>query len=252
MSELRIERTERILTVTITRPEARNAINTAVSEGLAAAMDLLDDDTDLSVAVVTGEGGNFCAGMDLKAFVAGEAIAIPGRGLGFTEAPPKKPIIAAVEGFALAGGTELALATDLIAASRSAVFGLPEVKRGLVAGGGGLLRLPERIPYQVAMELALTGANLTAERAAELGLVNRLVEPGTALAAALELAREITANAPLALATTKRVIKESRDWSTDEMFSRQMELIAPVFTSDDAREGAQAFAQKRSPEWSGH
>jgi enoyl-CoA hydratase len=246
-----VEPRDRVLLITINRPQAKNAINAAVSRGLAAAMDRLDDDPGLSVGVLTGAGRSFCAGMDLKAFARGENVLVPGRGLGFTERPPVTPLIAAVEGYALAGGTELALATDLIVASTDAVFGIPEVKRGLVAGGGGLLRLPRRIPYAIAMELALTGDNLPAARAHELGMVNRLTEPGAALDAALELARRITANGPLAVAATKRIVTESRGWHPDEMFSEQLKILLPVFGSNDAKEGAIAFAEKRAPRWTG-
>lgn len=246
-----VEQRDRILIVTINRPEAKNAVNAAVSQGLAAAMDRLDDDKDLSVGVVTGAGGSFCAGMDLKAFARGENVAVEGRGLGFTQRPPAKPLIAAVEGYALAGGTELALATDLIVASKESAFGIPEVKRGLVAGGGGLLRLPQRIPYAIAMELALTGDNLPAVRAHELGLVNALAEPGKALEGAIALAERITANGPLAVAATKRIIVESRGWSPKEMWAEQAKILGPVFASNDAKEGAIAFAEKRPPKWTG-
>ncbi|ANZ25993.1 enoyl-CoA hydratase [Rhodococcus sp. WB1] len=249
--EVLLERRGRILVITINRPEARNAVNAAVSHALAAAVDELDADPDLSVGVLTGAGGNFCAGMDLKAFVAGENVAVPGKGLGFTEAPPRKPIIAAVEGFALAGGTELVLATDLVVAAADARFGIPEVKRGLVAAGGGLLRLPTRIPYQKAMELALTGDAFTAEEAHGYGFVNVLTEPGGALEGALALAERITANGPLAVAATKEVIAKAADWPADEAFDRQREIVGPVFVSEDAREGATAFAEKRSPVWKG-
>ncbi|QCQ90353.1 crotonase/enoyl-CoA hydratase family protein [Rhodococcus sp. SGAir0479] len=249
--EVLLERRDRILVITINRPDARNAINGAVSRGLAAAVDELDADDGLSLAILTGAGGNFCAGMDLKAFVAGENIVAPGKGLGFTEAPPRKPIIAAVEGYALAGGTELVLATDLVVASRTAKFGIPEVKRGLVAGAGGLLRLPRRIPPQKAMEYALTGDAFTAEEAAAYGFVNTVTEPGGALEGALALAERITANGPLAVAKTKEVIVRSAEWSADEAFARQLEVIAPVFGSEDAREGATAFAEKRAPVWKG-
>jgi enoyl-CoA hydratase len=246
-----IERLDRVLVITINRPDAKNAVNGAVSRGLADAMDRLDGDSRLSVGVLTGAGGTFCAGMDLKAFTRGEEVAVEGRGLGFTERPPVKPLIAAVEGYALAGGTEIALATDLIVASRNAVFGLPEVKRGLVAGGGGLLRLPQRIPSAVAMELALTGDNLSAERAYALGLVNVLAESGASLAAAMDLATRITANGPLAVAATKRIIVESPEWSRAEMWRAQSEILTPVFATNDAREGAIAFAEKRPPRWTG-
>ncbi|TGD89845.1 crotonase/enoyl-CoA hydratase family protein [Mycolicibacterium sp. CH28] len=245
------EQRDRILIITINRPKAKNAINAAVSQGLAAAMDTLDDDPGLSVGILTGAGGSFCAGMDLKAFARGENVAVKGRGLGFTERPPVKPLIAAVEGYALAGGTEVALATDLIVAAKDSAFGIPEVKRGLVAGGGGLLRLPKRIPYQIAMELALTGDNLPATRAHELGLVNVLAEPGHALAAAIELAERITANGPLAVAATKRIITEAGGWSVDEQWKKQAEIFIPVFASNDAKEGAIAFAEKRAPNWTG-
>ncbi|MCH9643062.1 MAG: crotonase/enoyl-CoA hydratase family protein [Actinomycetia bacterium] len=249
--EVLVERHGRVLVITINRPEVRNAFNLAVAEGLAAAMDELDDTAELSVAVVTGAGGNFCAGMDLKAFMAGEVPAIRGRGIGFTERPPRKPVIAAVEGYALAGGTEIVLATDLVVAAKNAKFGIPEVKRGLVAAGGGLLRLPHRIPYQKALELALTGDSFTAEEAAQWGFVNVLAEPGQALAGALALAERITANGPLAVAVTKQVIAKSADWSEDEMWKKQRELISPVFASKDAMEGATAFAEKRKPNWTG-
>lgn len=249
--EILTERRGRTLVITINRPEARNAFNLAVAQGLADAMDELDGTAELSVAIVTGAGGNFCAGMDLKAFMAGEVPSIPGRGIGFTERPPRKPVIAAVEGYALAGGTEIVLATDLVVASKVAKFGIPEVKRGLVAGGGGLLRLPQRIPYAIAMELALTGDHLPAQRAHQLGLVNVLAEPGAALDAAIALAEKITANGPLAVAATKRIIVESRAWSPETAFAEQAKILMPVFTSNDAKEGAIAFAEKRPPRWTG-
>lgn len=245
-----VEQRDRILIITINRPQAKNAVNSAVSKGLAAAADRLDEDPGLSVGVLTGAGGTFCAGMDLKAFAKGENV-LSDRGLGFTQRPPAKPLIAAVEGYALAGGTELALSADLIVASNASAFGIPEVKRGLVAGGGGLLRLPQRIPYAIAMELALTGDNLTAPRAHELGLVNELTEPGAALDAALALAERITANGPLAVAATKRIIVESSDWSDAEKWDKQAAILGPVFMSKDAREGAVAFAEKRAPQWTG-
>jgi enoyl-CoA hydratase len=249
--EVLTERQGRTIVITINRPEARNAFNLAVARGLADAMDELDSTPELSVAIVTGAGGNFCAGMDLKAFVAGEVPSIPGRGIGFTEQPPRKPVIAAVEGYALAGGTEIVLATDLVVASKAAKFGIPEVKRGLVAGGGGLLRLPHRIPYQKALELALTGDSFTAEQAVQWGFVNVLTEPGEALAGALALAERISANGPLAVAATKEIIVKSAGWSEAEMWKKQQELLTPVFSSKDAIEGATAFAEKRAPKWTG-
>jgi enoyl-CoA hydratase len=246
-----VEQRDRILLITINRPQAKNAVNAAVSQGLADAMDRLDDDAGLSVGILTGAGGSFSAGMDLKAFARGENVVVEGRGMGFTERPPVKPLIAAVEGYGLAGGMELALACDLIVASKDGAFGIPEVKRGLVAGGGGLLRLPQRIPYAVAMELALTGDHLPAVRAHELGLVNVLAEPGEVLDAAIALAEKITANGPLAVAATKKIVVQARDWSSAEMWRKQMEIFLPVFASNDAKEGAIAFAEKRAPRWTG-
>jgi enoyl-CoA hydratase len=246
------ERRGRILLITINRPDQRNAINAAVATGIAAALDELDGDPDLSVGVLTGAGKGFCAGMDLKAFVAGERPHAADRGFaGIVQRPPTKPLIAAVEGFAVAGGLEVALACDVIVASRRARLGIPEVKRSLVAAGGALLRLPRTLPRNVAIELALTGDPIDAERGHELGLVNRLAEPGEALATALALAETMAANGPLALAATKRVMVESSDWSDAEFFGRQSEIVTPVMTSQDAREGATAFAEKRPPVWKG-
>jgi enoyl-CoA hydratase len=246
------ERRERVLVITINRPDQRNAVNSAVAVGIAAALDELDDDGQLSLGVVTGAGKGFSAGMDLKAFVAGESPYAEDRGFaGITQRASVKPLIAAIEGFAVAGGLEIALSCDLIVASRGARLGIPEVKRSLVAAGGGLLRLPRVLPRNVAMELALTGDPIDAERGYELGLVNRLAEPGEALAKALELASAIAANGPLALAATKRVLNESVDWPESEFFERQGAIAGPVMASEDAREGATAFAEKRPPVWQG-
>jgi len=241
-----------ILLVTINRPEAKNAVNQQVAESIARAMDQLDGNAGLRLAVLSGAGGTFCAGMNLKAFVRGERPHVPGRGFaGFCGAPPKKPVIAAVEGYALAGGMEVAICCDLVVAGDSAKFGIPEVKRGLVAGAGGLVRLPRQIPRRIAMELALTGDFITAQRAYELGLINRVVPAGQALEAARALARTIAANGPMAIAASKKVMVESQDWASGELFLRQDPLIQPVFSSEDAIEGATAFAQKRAPIWKG-
>ncbi len=246
------ERRGRILLITINRPEQRNAVNAAVARGIAAALDELDGDAGLSVGVLTGAGKGFCAGMDLKAFVAGERPHVEGRGFaGITQRSAEKPLIAAIEGFAVAGGLEVALACDLIVAARGARLGVPEVKRSLVAAGGALLRLPRTLPRNVANELALTGDPIAAERAYELGLVNRLADPGQALDAAMELAEAIAANGPLALAATKRILRESADWPDSEFFARQAPIYEPVFNSEDAREGATAFAERRDPVWRG-
>jgi enoyl-CoA hydratase len=246
------ERRDRVLLVTLNRPDQRNAVNAAVANGIAAALDELDADDGLSIGVITGAGKGFCSGMDLKAFVTGESPVVEGRGFaGITQRAAAKPLIAAIEGFAVAGGLEVALSCDIIVAARGARLGIPEVKRSLVAAGGGLLRLPRVLPRNIAMEMALTGDLIMAERAAELGLVNRLAEPGGALDAALELAEAIAANGPLALAATKRILTDSLDWPDAEFFARQEEIAGPVRASEDAREGATAFAEKRAPVWTG-
>ena len=252
MSDVLIDYEDGLVIITINRPQAKNAINRAVSYGVCAAVDELDARDDLRVGILTGAGGNFCSGMDLKAFLRGEVTRVEGRGiLGIAMTPPKKPLIAAVEGYALAGGFEAMLACDLTVASRDAKFGIPEVKRGLAAAAGGLMRLPRVIPQRIAMEMALTGDMISAERAAQYGLVNILTEPGQALAEARRLAARIIANAPLSVAASKRVIVEQRDWSIAEMFERQLAITAPVLASEDAREGARAFAEKRPPDWKG-
>ena len=249
---VRCEVDGQVAVVTINRPEARNAVNEAVAAGMAATLDELDARKDIQVIVVTGAGGTFCAGMDLKGFLRGENPQAGGRGFGgIVQRPPAKPVIAAVEGYALAGGFEIALACDLIVASEAAMFGLPEVTRGLVAAAGGLLRLPRRIPYHLAMEIALSGDRVPAARLHQAGLVSRLVPEGRALDEARTLAARLSLNAPLALAATKQVIAESADWPAAEAFDRQGEIAGRVFLSADAREGAAAFAEKRPPVWRG-
>jgi enoyl-CoA hydratase len=247
-----VERRGAVQVVTINRPAAKNALDADVAARVAAAVDELDADDELRAGVLTGAGGTFSAGMDLKAFLRGETPAIEGRGLcGITQTPPRTPLIAAVEGFALAGGFELVLACDLVVAGRSARFGVPEVKRALVAAGGGALLLPRRVPPAVAMEMLLTGDPLDAGRAAAVGLVNRVVDDGGAVEAAVELATAIAANGPLAVATTKRIARSSADWTWEQGWAEQAALVQPVFTSEDAREGATAFAEKRAPVWRG-
>ena len=240
-----------ILIVTINRPEAKNAMTKAASEAIAAAMDRLDAEDDLRVGILTGAGGTFCSGMDLKGFLRGESPSVEGRGFGgVVQAPPAKPLIAAVEGYALAGGLELMIACDLVVANDKAKFGIPEAKRGLVAAAGGVMMLPDQIPERIAMELALTGDFIDAARAYELGLIYTVTE-GAALDGAKALAARIVANGPLAVKVSKQIIKESRGWPMDERYDRQGKLIAPVFVSEDAREGAAAFAEKRAPNWKG-
>ncbi|MFD6856381.1 crotonase/enoyl-CoA hydratase family protein [Rhodococcus sp. NPDC060090] len=252
MSVVLTEFADGVAVFTLNRPEAKNAVTLEVSEALAAAIDEFEARPDLTIGILTGAGGTFCAGMDLKAFSRGERPSIPGRGFGgITEAPPTKPLIAAVEGWALAGGCELALSADLIVASREAKFGIPEVKRGLAAAAGGLLRLPKILPYPLAMEMAITGDPLTAEVAFQHGLVNRVTEPGEALTVARELAARVAANGPLAVKATKQVVAMSAKYTDPDAFAAQRKFIDPVFASSDAQEGAKAFAEKRAPVWTG-
>jgi enoyl-CoA hydratase len=246
------ERRDGVLLITLNRADARNAVNLALAEGVAAALDELDADDDLAVGVLAGAGKGFSAGMDLKAFVTGERPWVGDRGFaGIVQRAARKPLIAAIEGFAMAGGLEIALACDLIVAAKGARLAIPEVKRSLVAAGGALLRMPRRIPYGVAMELALTGEPISAERGYEIGLVNRLAEPGGAVDVAIELAAIIAKNGPLALDATKAILEQQFDWSDGEFWQRQGELSGPVFASQDAREGAVAFSEKREPVWQG-
>ncbi|QMU20562.1 crotonase/enoyl-CoA hydratase family protein [Gordonia rubripertincta] len=252
MSAVLTEFADGVAVITINRPEAKNAVNLEVSEGIAAAIDELESRDDLTIGILTGAGGTFCAGMDLKAFSRGEQVALKDRGFGgLTEAPPSKPLIAAVEGWALAGGCELALSADLVVAAENSKFGIPEVKRGLAAAAGGLLRLPKILPYQVAMELALTGDPLTAARAHQFGLVNKVTAPGEALAGARELAAKIAANGPLAVKATKQVTSMAINYTDKDLIKKQWEYLTPVFSSEDAQEGAKAFAEKRAPQWKG-
>jgi enoyl-CoA hydratase len=246
------ERRENVLLITLNRPEVRNAVNAALAAGLAGALEELDGDDGLSVGVLTGAGGFFCAGMDLGAFVRGESPWFGDRGFaGIAQRAARKPLIAAIEGFAVAGGMEIALACDLIVAAEGAKMGIPEAKRSLVAAGGALLRLPRRMPYHVVMELALTGDLVPAERFHELGVVNRLATPGTAVEVALELAARLSKSGPLALVASKRILQEQFDWSSEEMWERQGAISGPVFASEDAKEGANAFKEKRDPVWKG-
>jgi enoyl-CoA hydratase len=251
-SEVLLAEEDGIQIITINRPEARNAMTLAAATAIAAALDELDSRDDLRIGILTGAGGTFCAGMDLKGFLRGERPSLPGRGFGgLTRKPPRKPLIAAVEGYALAGGFELVLACDLVVAAETAQFGVPEVKRGLAATAGGLVRLPRQLPYRIALELALTGDMFPARRAYEYGLINRLTPAGGALDEARKLALAIAANGPLSVAASKRVIVESQDWSSAEVWDKQAALTEHVFTSADAREGSAAFAEKRKPVWQG-
>ena len=246
------ERRDGVLVITLNRPKARNAVNLELAQGVADAIDELDGNDDLRIGVLTGAGGTFCSGMDLKAFAQGSSPFIEGRGFaGIVQQRPMKPLIAAIEGYALAGGLEVALSCDLLVASSDAKLGIPEVKRGLVAAAGALIRLPKRIPQHVAMELALTGEFISTQRGYELGLINRVTEPGAALDTALELATAIAKNGPLAIMASKSIVTSAPDWTDAQAWDKQAELVGPVFTSEDAREGAIAFAEKREPVWKG-
>jgi len=242
------ERRGRVMVITLNRPEAMNAINGALSEGLRSAVEDLDSDSGLTAGVVTGAGKGFCSGMDLKAFSRGEDI---GPMLEFVQNGATKPLVGAIEGFALAGGLELALSCDLLVAARGAKLGIPEVGVGLFAAGAGLFRLPGRVGYGTAMEMAITGDPITAEEAADHGLVSRLTEPGGALGEALALAERIARNAPLAVAASKQLIRASQGATEEDLWKIQRPHMATVWKSDDAKEGPRAFAEKRPPEWTG-
>ena len=246
------ERHDGVLTITINRPAQKNAINRDVAVALASALDLLDSDPSLSVGVLTGAGGTFSAGMDLKAFANGQTPILPGRGFGgLTQAEVRKPLIAAVEGWALGGGFEMVLACDLIVAAQDAKFGLPEVKRGLIAGEGGVIRLPRRIPYHVALTVLLTGEPISAADAEQYGLVSEITATGAALAGAQELAQRVAGNAPLALARVKQVLRDTQGLNDSEAFARQAKDAHSLLDNEDAHEGALAFAEKRAPVWRG-
>jgi enoyl-CoA hydratase len=233
-TEVRTERVGSSLLITIDRPKARNAVNAAVAAGVTAALDELEADTGLRVGVLTGAGGTFCTGMDLKAALKGETPEVPGRGFaGLTEAQLSKPLIAAVEGYALGGGFELALGCDLIAA------------------GGGVIRLPKRIPYHLAMEFLLTGQPVSGRQGAELGVVNRVTAPGEAVAVALKLAEQLTLNAPLALTAVKKMVRAADGVPEADAFALQRKVFADLMASADVREGMTAFAERRAPQWKG-
>ncbi len=242
------ERRERVLLITLNRPEAMNAINGALSAGLVAAVEELDGDAGLTAGVLTGTGRGFCAGMDLKAFARGEDI---GPMMRFVRNGAQKPLIGAIEGFALAGGLELALSCDLLVAAEGAKLGIPEAGVGLFAAGGGLLRLPSRVGFGKAMEMAITADPITAEEGHEYGLIARVAPKGEAVDVAMALAERVAKNAPLAVAASKQLIRATQGVSEDEFWKVQEPLQATVFTSSDAKEGPKAFAEKRPPEWTG-
>ena len=243
------EKRDRVLLITLNRPEAMNSINGDLSHGLMSAIEMLNEDADLTTGVLTGAGRGFCAGMDLKAFARGEDI---GPFMKFIKSGAEKPLIGAVEGFALAGGLELALTCDLLVAAEGVKLGIPEVGVGLYAAAGGLLRLPSRVGFSKAMEMAITADPITAEEAANYGLVARVTAKGEAVEGALALAERIAQNAPLAVAASKKIIQATTQGLTEEeLWALNTELQIPVFTSNDAREGPVAFAEKRPPNWTG-
>lgn len=252
MAEVEFEVRDGVAVITINRPEAKNTVTRAVSEAIAASLDEIAARDDIRVGVITGADGTFCAGMDLKAFLRGEKVRLEGRGFaGITQSDLPKPMIAAVEGYALGGGFEIVLACDMTVAARDARFGCPEVKRGLVANAGGLVRLPRQMPPRIATQLILTGDMVTAEYLDRFGMINELTDPGGALEAAIALASRIAQNGPLAIAASRDVMRKQQDWPTAELFERQFESTLPIFASDDAKEGAKAFAEKRQPRWAG-
>ncbi len=242
------ERRDRVMIITLNRPDQMNAINGAIASGLWAAVQELNTDPGLTAGVLTGNGRGFCSGMDLKAFAKGEDI---GDMIHFVRHGAEKPLICAIEGFALAGGLELALSCDLLVAAKGVKLGIPEVKVGLFAAGGGLMRLPSRVGYSKAMEMAVTGDPISADEGAQFGLIARLVEPGEVVATAIELAERIAENAPLGVAASKAIVRATQGATEEELWAFQGPLQGSVFTSNDAREGPAAFAEKRDPDWSG-
>jgi enoyl-CoA hydratase len=243
---------EHILIIRMHRPHRRNAFDSATAHALEAVIDAYEDDDQLRCAILTGSDIVFSAGQDLIAAASKDMGTTQRRGgFGIMTQPPTKPIIAAVEGHALAGGLELCLACDLIVSSRTATMGIPEAAKSLVAIGGGCYRLPKRIPYHLAMELAITGKPWPATRFAELGLVNKLTEPGQALAGALELAQDVLAAGPLAVRASKQIVQHTYDWTEPEARKNQMDYVAPVMASEDLQEGLRAFAEKRPAVWKG-
>jgi len=246
-----VEVRDHVGVLSINRPRVRNAIDKVTADAIATTLDRFESEPDIRAIVITGKHGFFCAGMDLKALAAtGERPITASRGaFGIVEKPPLKPTLAAVEGAALGGGFEIALAADLIVAATDATFGLPEVRRGLVASAGGVLRLPARVPRAIALEMILSGRPITAERAASIGLVNHVVPPGETLAHALSVAAGIADNAPMAVRAAKAVAVASAHWSDHDGFEQQRQFTDPVRESADAREGAAAFVEKRKPVW---
>jgi enoyl-CoA hydratase len=249
-----MERRDRVAVVTINRPEARNAVNGDVANTMESILDEIEADDTIQAVVITGAGPTFCAGADLKKVAKGQGGELATKRGGFGGVVTRnfpKPLIAAVNGPALAGGFELVLACDLVVAAEGATFGLPEAKRGLFAAAGGLIRLPKRVPLALATEIAITGDPIDAARAHQLGLVNRLVPADRVVDAALELAGRIARNGPLAVKNSLKMVREAGDLTEEEAWPRNYELALEVFGSKDSIEGATAFAEKREPNWTG-
>ena len=254
MAAVEVERRDRVGIIRLNRPEARNAVNGDLASGVEAALDDFEADDAIQAVIVTGNGPTFCAGADLKLIAAGrgaEMATARGNFAGLVRRNFPKPIIAAVNGPAFAGGFEIVLACDLVVAAEEAQFGIPEVKRGLFAAAGALIRLPKRVPLALATELAITGDPIDAQRALQLGLVTRVVPLAELVDAALELAARIAANGPLAVRKTLQMVREAGDLTEEEAWPRNFELAMEVFASKDSIEGATAFAEKRPPRWTG-
>jgi len=252
MAVVEMERRDHVALITLNRPEARNAINPEVSQTMAGFLDEVEADPELRAVVLTGRGEVFSAGADLKVVAQGNANDIArGKGgfAGVTTRDFPKPLIAAVNGPALAGGFEIVLSCDLVVAADTARFGIPEVKRGLMAAAGGLIRLPKRVPLAIALELAMTGDPIDAPRALQLGLVNQVVPGAQVVDTAIALANRIGENSPIAVRNSRRLVREAAELSEEDGWTRTIELMMPVFESGDAIEGATAFAEKRPPVW---
>lgn len=254
MTNIQTEISDNLLIITLDREDARNAFDLAMAQEMEDILDRYEADTNLRCAILQANGPTFSAGQDLKAAATGERAVTEKRGaFGIMMRPPTKPLIAAVEGQALAGGMEMTLCCDMIVASRAAIFGLAEAKRGLVALGGGCFRLPYRLPYNIAMEMITTAEPKSAEEMHHFGFVNKLVEPGQTLEAAKTYAALIIRNAPLAVAASKSIASRSVDekWADSDGWAKQMEIVQPVLVSEDLKEGLKAFAEKRPPVWQG-
>ncbi len=248
---IKTERNGHILVITIDRPEARNAFDHISSQGMQEAMDLLDNTDELFIGIIRSSSEHFCAGADLKAAAKGGTRSTERGGFGILKRPSRKPLIAAVEGYAVGGGFEMCLACDIIIASETAKFGLPEVRHNVVAIGGGLFRLPKRMPHHLAMEMALTGEFRDADYMYKWGVINQLTDAGKAFEAALAFAEKMLPNGPTAVAASKEIIFQSTEWNEKEAWAKQMDIANIALKSEDRTEGLKAFAERRKPIWKG-